>query len=182
MSRSSFFSNRSWPAAPPSAQRAFCSCHRRREAAAALKRGQRLGAAEQQLARFTLVDVFADPKTRRLTLTALAMATTTTLAWWGISTWVPPYIASVAGQQGLPAQRWASPAGMAYNLGGIVGCISLGFFADALGRRAATMTWYALSLLMTPVLFVWTQNLSLLLVVCAINAFFTIGQFTWCST
>jgi hypothetical protein len=38
------------------------------------------------------------------------MSTATTLGWWGISTWVPPYVASVAARQGLPAARWASLA------------------------------------------------------------------------
>jgi MFS family permease len=152
---------------------------RRREAAAARKLGR---GSEEAKERFTLVDVFSDPRTRRLTLIAVIMATTTTLAWWGISTWIPPYVASVAAQQGRNPERWASLAGMAYNLGGVIGYISLGFVADAYGRRVATVSWYAFSLLMTPVLFVWTHDLFLLLLVCAINAFFTIGQFTWCST
>ncbi len=155
------------------------SNRRRREAAAARKLGR---SAEGPKERFTLVDLFADPHTRRLTIIAVIMATTTTLAWWGISTWIPPYVASIAAQQGRSPEQWASLAGMAYNLGGIAGYILLGFVADAYGRRPATITWYVFSLLMTPVLFVWTHSLFLLLIVCAINAFFTIGQFTWCST
>ena len=158
------------------------SDRQRREAAAVRKRGQSLDASKQRLSRFTLVDLFADPHTRRLTIIAVIMATTTTLAWWGISTWIPPYVASVAAQQGRTPERWASLAGMAYNFGGVLGYISLGFVADAYGRRVATISWYAFSLLMTPVLFVWTHDLFMLLIVCAINAFFTIGQFTWCST
>src|SRR2546426_3506358 len=37
--------------------------------------------ASRQLARFTLVDLFANPGTRRLTIIALLMSTTTTLGW-----------------------------------------------------------------------------------------------------
>ena len=32
------------------------------------------------------------------------MSLTTTLAWWGISSWVPPYVASVAAKSGLPGR------------------------------------------------------------------------------
>ena len=44
------------------------------------------------------------------------------------------------------------------------------------------IAWFALALLLTPVLFLWTHDLSLLLLVCAINAIFSLGQYTWCST
>src|SRR5262249_2364372 len=71
---------------------------------AALER-QRGGAAltgeEASLTRFTLADLFADPVIRQRTIVVFLMSLTTTLAWWGISTWVPPYIASVAAKQGL---------------------------------------------------------------------------------
>jgi MFS family permease len=110
------------------------------------------------------------------------MSTTTTLGWWGISTWVPAYVASVAAGQGLSGVRWASLAGMSYNMGAICGYIGLGFVADSWGRKPATIAWFALAILMTPVLFLWTHNLALLLVVCGINAIFSLGQYTWCST
>jgi MFS family permease len=32
---------------------------------------------------------------------------------------------------------------------------------------------------MTPVLFLWTQDLTLLLIAAAVNAFFTLGQYSW---
>ena len=50
----------------------------------------------------------ADPAIRRVTIVVFLMSLTTTLAWWGISNWVPPYIASVAAKAGLTAQQWAS--------------------------------------------------------------------------
>ena len=81
------------------------------------------------------------------------LSLTTTLAWWGISSWVPPYAASLAAKANLPAQQWAAYAGMAYNFGAILGYISLGFLADRFGRRPVVMFYFAASLLMTPVLF-----------------------------
>ena len=47
-------------------------------------------------ARFTLIDLLRDPKLRRRTCIAVLMSLSTTLGWWGISTWVPPYIGSEA--------------------------------------------------------------------------------------
>ena len=129
--------------------------------------------------RFTVHELFADPEARRRTLIALAMSLTTTLAWWGISSWVPPYIGSVAAKAGLAAPQWASFAGMAYNIGAIAGYIGLGFLADAVGRKPVTMLFFAMALVLTPVLFLWTENLSLLLVAAAANGFFSLGQYTW---
>jgi MFS family permease len=112
-------------------------------------------------------------------IAALLMSFTTTLAWWGISSWVPPYVASVAAKAGLPAQQWASYAGMAYNIGAICGYVSLGFLADAIGRKPTVLAYFALAFATTPLLFLWTSNLDLLLVVTAINGFFSLGLYSW---
>jgi MFS family permease len=141
--------------------------------------GATLNAHEQALTRFTVADLFVDPTTRRHTIIVFLMSLTTTLAWWGISSWVPPYIASVAAKAGQPAAQWASYAGMAYNFGAILGYASLGFLADRFGRKPVVMIFFALAFVMTPVLFLWTQDLTLLLVAAAVNAFFTLGQYSW---
>jgi len=152
---------------------------RRRAANTRKLSGAALSAEDQALTRFTVADLFAEPETRRRTIIAFLMSLTTTLAWWGISSWVPPYIASIAAKAGLPGPQWASYAGMAYNFGAILGYISFGFLADALGRKPITMLFFAGALLLTPVLFLWTQDLNLLLVAAAVNAFFTLGQYSW---
>jgi len=152
---------------------------RRRSAVERKRSGAALAAGDHALTRFTLVDLFAVPEIRRRTIVAFLMSLTTTLAWWGISTWVPPYIGSVAAKAGLPAQQWASYAGMAYNLGAIAGYAGLGFLADRYGRKPVTFLFFAMALVLTPVLFLWVQDLRLLLVVAAINAFFSLGQYTW---
>jgi len=141
--------------------------------------GAALGEAERALTRFTLADLFADPRNRRHAILAFLLSLTTTLAWWGISTWVPPYIGSVAAKDGLPAQQWASYAGLTYNLGAILGYASFGFLADRLGRKPMTMLFFVMALVLTPVLFLWTQDLTLLLVVAAINGYFSLGQYSW---
>lgn len=151
-----------------------------REAALQRKEaGHELSAAEQQLARFTLADLFTDPATRGRTILVFLMSLTTTVGFWSISTWVPPFIGSVAAREGLQAAVWASYAGMAYTAGSITGYVALGFLADWLGRKPVTMLFFAAALVLTPVLFFWTQDLRALLVLAFVNAIFSNGQYTW---
>jgi MFS family permease len=151
----------------------------RREATERKQSGRPLDAADQALTRFTLYEVVAEPKLRLRLLLVFLMSLATTLAWWGISTFVPPYVASVAVKAGQPGPTWAAYAGMAYNAGAIAGYIGLGFFADIFGRRPVTLVFFALSLVMTPVLYWWTHDLTLLLAVTVVNGFFTLGLYSW---
>lgn len=130
-------------------------------------------------ARFTLFDLFGDRTLRRRTIVVFLMSLASTLGFWGISTWVPPFIGGIAAASGLDAARWASYAGMAYTLGAVVGYVGLGFLADAYGRKPVTIAFFVLSLALTPVLFFWTRDPNLLLVLAFVNAIFSNGQFTW---
>jgi MFS family permease len=151
----------------------------RRDAHARKDAGATLTAHEQALTRFTVADLFAEPEIRRRTILLFFMSLATTLAWWGISSWVPPFIASVAAKAGLAGPQWASYAGMAYNAAAIVGYASLGFLADRFGRRPVVMTFFAMAFILTPVLFLWTQDLTLLLVAAGVNGFFSLGLYSW---
>ena len=152
---------------------------RRQAAIERRKSGAALRAEEHDLARFTMVDLFANPAVRRQTVIVFLMSLTTTVGWWGISTWVPPFIGSVAAKSGLTPAQWASYAGMAYTTGSIIGYASFGFLADAFGRKPVTIVYMVLALVLTPVLFLWTQDLTLLLVLALLNAIFTNGQYSW---
>jgi MFS family permease len=143
------------------------------------KAGSALSETDANLVRFTLFDLFADAGSRKRTIIVFLMSLTTTVGFWSISTWVPPFVGSLATGQGLNAAQWASYAGMAYTAGSITGYVSLGFLADRFGRKPVTMFYFAAAFLMTPVLFLWTSDLTLLLVAAAVNAFFTLGQYSW---
>ncbi|MBB4909521.1 MFS transporter [Actinophytocola algeriensis] len=146
---------------------------------AALQARSSLTEEERTYTKFTLRQILADPALRRLTILGSIMSTVTTLAWWGISTWVPAYVGSIAASEGRSPESYASTAGMIYNVGAIAGYISLGFAADRFGRKGTVFTYFAASLIMTPVLFLWTSDLTLVLLLCAVNGFFTLGQYTW---
>jgi MFS family permease len=131
------------------------------------------------LRELTLFEVLRDPQLRKVTLVASVMSLVTTVAWWGISTWVPDYVGQVAAEQGRSASAWASDAGMIYNAGAIVGYIGLGFIADRIGRRWTTCMYFALSLALTPLLFLGPSNMALLVPIIIFNGMFTLGQYTW---
>jgi MFS family permease len=152
----------------------------KRKSARALKRSNSvLSEEDRALTRFTFSDLFVDPEIRRRIIIVCLMSFATTLAWWGISTWLPQFVANVASKAGMPAQTWASYAAISYNAGGVLGYICLGFFADWFGRKPVVMVFFAASLVVTPVLYLWTSDLHLLLLVAAINGLFTIGQYSW---
>jgi MFS family permease len=129
-----------------------------------------------------LADLFAEPEIRYRTIIALLTATASAVGFWAISTWVPPFAGSLAAKAGLSGPQWASFSAMTFTAGTIVGYVGFGFLADAYGRKPITMLFLALSLLLTPVLFLWTTDLKMLLVMAALLGCFASGQFTWMST
>jgi MFS family permease len=92
---------------------------------------------------------------------------------------VLPFVNATATKLGLSGPQWASYAGMSYNAGAILGYISLGFLADALGRKPTTFLFFGGALLLTPVLFLWTHGINLLLIAAFVNGFFSLGQYAW---
>jgi MFS family permease len=144
-----------------------------------LNSGATLSGDDEQLTKFTLTDLFSDKSVRGRTIVVFLMSLATTVGFWSISTWVPPFIASVADSQGLVGVKWASYAGMAFTAGSITGYVVLGFMADAYGRKPVTIAFFVLALLMTPVLFFTTMDVTMLLVLAFVSAIFANGQYTW---
>ncbi len=152
----------------------------RRTAANERKRsGAPLSGQEQALARFTVADLFADREIRRRVILAFLMSLASTFAFWGISAWMPPYMAATAAKAGLPAQQWASYAAMAANGAAIFGYAGFGFLADAYGRKPVTIAYVALAFLSVPIFFIWTHDLTLMLLAAAFSGIFVSGQYTW---
>ena len=155
----------------------WTSAHRRRRELRQRKDTE-LTAHEKSFTRLTLRQIMVDPKLRRLTILGSLMSLVTTLGWWGISTWVPAYVASRAAGSGHSATAWASWAGMIYNAGAIAGYIAFGFLADRVGRKPAVLLYFGASLILTPVLFLWTHSLGLIVFVLASST----ASSRWAST
>jgi MFS family permease len=152
---------------------------RRRAAVGRRRSGLGLHEHEEALARFTLVDLFHEPEARRRTGVACLMSLATTFGWWGISSWVPPYIAAAAGRAGLAVPQWAGFAGMAFNAGGLVGTMAFGFLADVWGRKPTTALFFLGAFFLVPIVFLWTHDLALLLVAAGALGLFATGQYSW---
>jgi MFS family permease len=143
------------------------------------KSGAALTAQEKSLARFTVADLFAEPLIRRRVILGFLMSLATTFAFWGISAWLPPYVAALAAKSNLSPQLWASYAAMANNGGAILGYAAFGFFADAYGRKPVTIAYVVLAFLSVPLVFLWTSDLTFVLIAAAISGAFVSGQYTW---
>jgi MFS family permease len=143
------------------------------------KAGGSLNASEQALARFTIADLFAESEIRKRVILAFLISLATTFAFWGISAWLPPYIAAAAGKAGLPPQQWASYAAMANNGAAIIGYTAFGFLADAYGRKPVTIAYVLLAFISVPIVFLWTSDLNMILLAAAFSGAFVSGQYTW---
>jgi MFS family permease len=148
--------------------------------ARALKRqGMQLSGEDAALARFTLVDLFADRSVRWPLIGSLLMMLSLTFAFWGVSTFVPTYVGAIAAKAQLPAKAWAGYAGLVTGICGTLGFISLGFLADAIGRKPVTMLFYLMCLILTPVVYLATWSIDVLLIWVAVFGFFTLGIWAW---
>jgi MFS family permease len=144
------------------------------QAGAVLTRDQNI------VARFTLGTLFRDPQLRRTTLLCLVMALGTMLGFWGVSTWIPAYVESVAKAAHFSnAAQWGGIAGLLFTAGSIVGYISAGFIADYLGRRGLLYLLFGGALVTTPVVFLWTHTPLAIAIAACVNGAFTLGQFAW---
>jgi MFS family permease len=151
-----------------------------RQAAIEKKRGgASLGAQDEALARFTVADLFVEPEIRRRIVLTFLMSLATTFAFWGISTWIPPYIGAVAAKAGLSNQAWQSYAGMVLNGSAILGYFGFGVLADAFGRKPVTIFYVIASMLSVALLFLWARDLGFMLVGAGLCGVFVSGQYTW---
>ena len=152
---------------------------RRREQARERARTGSVAQEDQALLRFTLGHIWESPELRRRLLVTGAMSTSTLIAWWAVSTWIPQFAGQFAGRAGLNPQQFATLAALVYNAGGILGYILFGVFADSFGRKPVTLIYYLGSLPLVVGLFLVAQDPTVFLVLAAINGFFTLGQFSW---
>src|SRR5580700_10273044 len=101
---------------------------------------------------------------RRPLIVAFLMMLSVTFAFWGVGTFIPTYVAAVAAEAGLSAPAWAGWAGLITAVCGTFGFVSLGFLADGIGRKPTVMLFYLMCLVLTPVVYLWTHTLTVLMV------------------
>jgi MFS family permease len=155
------------------------SNQRRCEARNLRRHGAELSGERAALTRFTLIDLFADRTVRRSLIGSFLMMLSLTFAFWGVSTFIPTYVGTVAAKAGLPAAQWAGWAGLVTGVCGTAGFVTLGFLADVIGRKAVSMLFYLMCLILTPVVYLGTWNVDVLLLWVGVFGFFTLGIWAW---
>ena len=163
----------------PESPRWVESNRRRRAAQDQRRQGAMLSGEDAAMVRFTLLDMFAEPAVRSRLVLTFVMSLSVTIGYWGVSSFVPSYVGSVATAAGLAAQRWVGLAGLVQNIGALLGFASFGFLADSFGRKPTTIAFYTMCLILTPIVYLWVQDIRLLLLVFAVYGFFIQGVFSW---
>lgn len=135
----------------------------------------------QQKRPFPLKQLFADQRSRRLTLMALVLSLVTSVAWWAVSTWLPVHTVNLAKAQGiLDPSSWAAKVTMAYTLGAIVAYTMAGFIVDVIGRRAFISLTFVGALIMTVITYHVVETVQTMLWIAPVNGFFTLGcAYVW---
>lgn len=100
-------------------------------------------------------------------------------AWWGLFTWIPPYLALPASQGGRGFGILGTTTLLVVlNLFGMLpGYLSFGWVADRLGRRAAFVVYTLCAAILVPI-YAAARQPWVLLVVGTVTAFFGTGFFS----
>jgi MFS family permease len=167
-----------WRGMPESARWEAAS-ERRRAAQAQRRSGAVLEGESAVLTRFTVTDMFVDRSVRGRLIGAFLMMLSVTLGFWGVGTFVPTYVGTVATKAGLSAPYYTAVAGLLGTGVAIFGFVTLGFLSDAIGRKPTTMLYYFMCLILTPVVYLWAQSMAALLAAVTVFGFFTGGIWAW---
>jgi MFS family permease len=130
---------------------------------------------------FTVTEIFREPESRRRVLLMFELSLSSTIGWYAISTWLPAHVGNLAAHDGRAhPTEWAAAAGILYTAGAVAAYMSSGFVIDAIGRRRFLIATYAGALVVTPVTYFWVTSPEAVLIVAAINGFFTLGlAYSW---
>ena len=154
---------------------------RRRFALSQKRSGAVLEGVDAALTRFTVIDLFTDRSVRRPFVCSFLMMLSVTFAYWGVGTFIPTFVGNIASKAGLSAPYYSGLAGFITSGCGVVGFISLGFLADAIGRKPTAMLFYLMCLVLTPLVYLWgqSQEISVVLWLVGLFGFFSLGIWAW---
>jgi MFS family permease len=167
-----------WRSMPESSR--WEEANERRVAARAQQRsGATLEGLDAALTRSTITDMFLDRSVRGRLIAAFLMMLSVTFGFWGVATFIPTYVGTVAHKAGLSAPFYSAIAGLLGTGVAIFGFIALGFLSDGIGRKPTAMLYYAMCLILTPVVYLWAKGMPELLVAVTVFGFFTGGIWAW---
>jgi MFS family permease len=111
-------------------------------------------------------------------LITLLMNSAALFAWWGLFTWIPPYLALPVAQGGRGLSVAASSLWIVVmQVGMWLGYVSFGFISDALGRKRTYAGYLLLAAVLVP-FYAGAGSPAMLLALGPLLAFFGTGHFT----
>jgi len=119
------------------------------------------------------------PPFRRFTIIATLLASSVLIAYWGVTSWLPAFLATPLseGGAGLTVTKSASWL-IALQAGAFVGYISFGWIADRIGRRPAFTLFMIGSAALVPLFAFYARTPATLLTLGPLVGFFVHGYFS----
>jgi MFS family permease len=138
----------------------------------------RTATTEESRATISFIGLFG-PRYGRRTLALLAMNTFGLFGWWGLFTWIPPYLSLPADQGGRGFGALGTTTLLVFlNLVGMApGYVCFGWVADRLGRRPSLILYTVAAAALVP-LYAMARSPVALLILGAVVAFFGTGFFS----
>ena len=119
------------------------------------------------------------PALRRRTIVASLVAGATLVAYWGIFTWLPAYLATPAAQGGVGLTLTRSATWMiVVQVGAFAGYLTFGWVADRVGRRPAFTAFMIAATIVVPLYAAAAPRPALLLLIGPLVGFFGHGYFS----
>ena len=139
---------------------------------------RRVATAQHQYEHDRFVRIFQPPYLKH-TITLLLLNFCGMFAWWGLFTWIPPYLSLPVeqGGRGFGVMDTTTLLVILNLVGMFPGYASFGWVADHLGRRKAFMLYTFVAALLVPV-YALAQQWAVLLVAGIVLAFFGTGFFS----
>jgi MFS family permease len=119
------------------------------------------------------------PQFARRTITATLLASSVLIAYWGVITWLPAFLATPMEKGGAGLTITKSAAWLILlQLGAFVGYISFGWFADRFGRRLAFTGFMIGATIVVPLFAFGARSPLTLLIIGPLVGYFAHGYFS----
>jgi|SRR5262245_7087666 len=119
------------------------------------------------------------PRFLRQTVIVTAVAASVLLAYWGVTSWLPSFLATPVAEGGAGMTITKSAAWLiVVQVGAFFGYVSFGWFADRIGRRPAFTTFMVAATVLVPLFAFYARTPALLLSIGILVGFFMHGYFS----
>lgn len=119
------------------------------------------------------------PELRRRTLLATLLASSVLIAYWGVTSWLPAFLATPVEQGGAGLTVTKSAAWLiVLQLGAFLGYVSFGWIADRIGRRPAFTLFMIGATAVVPLFALGARTPLMLLTVGPLVGYFAHGYFS----